>query len=175
MGNSSPSITAPWNSLLPLLIDSPEIYNVSFDERIPHAGTHTDIHEILIWKYTQPLDPLHQEQCKRDLRSIDEFLRQSTPNFGHDLPSPFVICYRGWDEPFTGLSHTLILLFCWSSQEAEKRFKNPFESSHYYEWKTEDDLYEKLFLGPVNNMQQNGWISQEKQVHLHMRHWWPKR
>ena len=173
VGSSSSSTKEPWHSVLPLLVGSPTIYNVSFDERMPGAFTSRDFHEILIWKYTQPFDPLDQEQCMHDLRSIDRFLRLSTPNFGHDPPCPLIQCHRGWGEPFTGLSHKLILLFYWSSQEAQARFKSPLESSHHYEWKTDDDLYERLFLGPVNDMQQNGWITQDRQANLHLSLWHP--
>ncbi len=72
-----------------------------------------------------------------------------------------------------GLSCTLISLFSWDSEEAESRFKDPLKPSLSYEWDTEADLYKKSFLEPVKDMQQNGWISQERQVHLRLRFWPP--
>lgn len=181
MSSTSPSTsvqTAPWNSLLPLLVALPNIYNVPFEGSFsgsrPHPGT-TEIHEIWIWKYMKPPDSLHQDQCERDFRSIDIFLGKSTPQLGHDPPCPLVSYYRGWNEPIMGLSRTLILLISWDSEEAESRFKNPLESSLSYEWDTEADLYEKSFLEPVKDMQQNGWIAQERQVHLRLDFWRPPK
>lgn len=72
-----------------------------------------------------------------------------------------------------GLSCTLISLFSWDSEEAESRFKDPLKPGLSYEWDTKADLYKKSFLEPVKDMQQNGWISQERQVHLRLRFWPP--
>ena len=182
MNSSSPSTTvstAPWNSLLPLLLASPDIYNVPFEGSFsgsrPQPCTSTQIDEILIWKYMKPLGSLHQDQCERDLRSIDIFLDKSTPEMSHDPPCPLTTYHRGWNETVMGLSCTLISLFSWRSEEAESRFKNPLESSLSYEWYTEADLYEKSFLGMVENMKQNEWISQERQVHLRLDFWRPPK
>ena len=180
MSSTSPSTTAPitpWNSLLPLLEALPDIYNVPFEGPFrgsrPRPGTSKKIHEILIWKYSKPSDPFHQDQCERDLRSIDIFLGKSTPIWGHDLPCPLTTYHRGWNEPNTDLSCMLISLFSWHSEEAESRFKNPLESSLSHEWYTESDLYQKSFLEPVKDMQRNGWISQERQAHLRLSFWPP--
>lgn len=180
MSSTSPSTTAPtapWSSLLPLLVELPDIYNVPFEGSYggsrPRPGTSTQIHEILIWKYMKTPDSLHQDQCERDLRSIDIFLGKSTPVLGHDPPCPLITYHRGWNEPVMGLSCTLISLFSWDSEEAESRFKDPLKPSLSYEWDTEADLYKKSFLEPVKDMQQNGWISQERQVHLRLRFWPP--
>ena len=182
MSSTSPSTTAstlPWNSLLPLLVALPEIYNVpfqgSFSGSRPQPCTCTQIDEILIWKYMKPPDSLHQDQCERDLRSIDIFLGKSTPEMSDDPPCPLTTYHRGWNETVMGLSCTLISLFSWDSEESESRFKNPLESSLPYEWNTEADLYEKSFVQPVKNMQQNGWIFQERQVHLRLDFWRPPK
>ncbi len=177
--DSSPSATLPsaLSPMLPFLLEPPTIYNVPFECTplrfdLCAASNEKNVHELMIWEYVPPINRLDQEQCNKDLWSIDQFINLSTPHVGDDLPTALRHCFRGWNIPFDGPSHQLLSIFWWKSPEDEARFKNPcepnslYETSGYY-----DDLYVEWFSSVVTRMQQKKRISIKKHVHIHLTVW----